>query len=181
MNVADELLDVVDAGDRVIGVASRGEIHARGLKHRSAHILVFNARGEVFLQKRSVHKDEQPGLWDSSAAGHVDSGEDYAACARRELDEELGIDDGAPLEVLFKLPASAALGNEHCQVFRVVHDGELRLDPGEIDGGEWLLPAALDARVGADDPTLTGALKTIWARYRGLSPRRRAQHSGDSG
>ena len=167
VSVADELLDVVDGDDRVVGFASRGEIHARGLMHRSAHILVFDSRDRLFLQKRSHDKDEQPGLWDSSAAGHVDSGENYAACARRELAEELGIDPAPPLEVLFKLPAIAALGNEHCVVYRAVHDGPLHLDPVEIDGGDWLEPAALDARVAADDPTLTGALKLIWTRYRG--------------
>lgn len=168
MSVADELLDVVDADDRVTGVARRGDIHARGLMHRSAHILVFDPQGRVFVQRRSLAKDEQPGLWDTSAAGHVDSGETYDDCARRELAEELGIAAAPALECLFKLRATAALGNEHCTVYRVVHDGELRLDPVEIDAGDWLAPAALDARVAAADPTLTDALKTIWARYRGL-------------
>ena len=75
MSSSHELLDVVDDNDEVIAIKTRGEIHARGLMHRSVHILVFNSRGEVFLQKRSLSKDEQPGKWDSSAAGHVDSGE----------------------------------------------------------------------------------------------------------
>jgi len=169
VSVADELLDVVDALDRVIGVATRGEIHARGLMHRAVHILVFDGRGRVFLQKRSMAKDEQPGLWDTSAAGHVDSGEGYAECARRELAEELGIDAAAPsIEALFKLPATAVTGYEHCMVYRLVHDGALRLDPVEIEAGEWVEPADLDARVGAGDPSLTGVVRLLWSRHRNL-------------
>ncbi len=68
VSVSHELLDVVDENDNVVTVKTRGEIHARGLMHRAVHILVFNSQGDVFLQKRSMSKDEQPGKWDSSAA-----------------------------------------------------------------------------------------------------------------
>ncbi|MCZ6882595.1 MAG: NUDIX domain-containing protein, partial [Gammaproteobacteria bacterium] len=88
--VSQELLDVVDEDDRIVCVKTRGEIHELGLMHRSVHILVFNSQRQLFIQKRSMSKDNQPGLWDSSAAGHVDSGEDYHSCAIRELAEELG-------------------------------------------------------------------------------------------
>ena len=86
-----EMYDVVDSLDRVIGTATRREIHQKGLLHRSVHILVFNSKGELYLQKRSLNKDENPGYWDTSAAGHVNAGEDYMTSAHRELEEELGI------------------------------------------------------------------------------------------
>ncbi len=168
MSVSEELLDVVDAEDRIVGRATRGEIHARGLMHRAVHILLFNRGGELFLQKRSLVKDENPGLWDSSAAGHVDSGEDYAACARREINEELGVDGDIELEVLFKLPATPLTGFEHCTVYRAVHDGPLRLDPDEIDDGAWIEVGKMDARVATADPKLTESLRLIWRTYRNL-------------
>lgn len=168
MSVSEELLDVVDEFDRVVEVKTRGEIHARGLMHRAVHILLFNRAGDVFLQKRSLHKDENPGLWDTSAAGHVDSGEDYLDCARREIREELGIEADLDLEFLFKLPASPATGNEHSKVYRCCHDGPLRLQPDEIDEGAWQSPAALDRRIAAGDPALTRVLAQIWRRYREL-------------
>ena len=87
-----EIFDVVNDRDEVIGSAPRNEVHRLGLMHRATHVLVFNSRGELFLQKRSQKKDRQPGLWDSSASGHVDKGETYDACAARELKEELGLD-----------------------------------------------------------------------------------------
>ena len=168
MSVSEELLDVVDENDVVVGVETRGRIHARGLMHRAVHIRLFNSAGEVFLQKRSMSKDEMPGYWDTSAAGHVDSGETYLGCAHREIEEELGIRADGELEYLFKLPPTVNTGYEHAMVYRYVFDGPLQLDPEEIDDGEWLTPPALDARVDAGDPTLTDAIALIWRHYREL-------------
>ena len=82
-----DMLAVVDECDEIVGFHPRGEVHRLGLKHRAAHILVFNRRGDLLLQKRSRTKEIAPGLWDSSAAGHVDGDESYDDCARRELEE----------------------------------------------------------------------------------------------
>ena len=168
MSVLEELLDVVDENDVVVGVETRGRIHALGLMHRAVHILLFNSAGEVFLQKRSMSKDEMPGYWDTSAAGHVDRGETYLNCAHREIEEELGIRADGDFEFLFKLPPTVNTGYEHAMVYRYLFDGPLQLDPDEIDDGEWLTPRALDARVDAGDPTLTDAIALIWRRYREL-------------
>ena len=166
MSVSDELLDVVDEQDRIIGVKRRGDIHAQGLMHRAVHILLFNSAGQLFLQKRSMSKDEQPGKWDTSAAGHVDSGEDYDSCARREIGEELGIEGDVKLEPLFKLQPRPETGNEHCVVYRCCYDGPLRLQPEEIDDGAWIDPEAMDRRISAPDSELTGAIIEIWQRFR---------------
>ncbi len=161
-----ELLDVVDADDRVIGVKTRGEIHAQGLMHRAAHILVFNTSGELFIQKRSMSKDNDPGLWDSSAAGHVDRGEDYQSCAIRELGEELGLTATASLEILFRLSASPITGMEHCIVYRCIDDGPFELQAEEIDEGAWISASEMDRRVSGDDPTMTRVLQLIWNKFR---------------
>ena len=87
----EEIFDVVNERDEVIDRKPRREVHARGLWHRAVHVLVFNARGEVFLQKRSLKKDIAAGKWDSSSSGHLDTGEDYDACAVREMREEIGL------------------------------------------------------------------------------------------
>ena len=62
--MSEEIFDIVNERDEVIGQAPRHEVHARGLRHRAVHVLVFNARGEVFLQKRSMKKDSAAGKWD---------------------------------------------------------------------------------------------------------------------
>ena len=136
-DTAGEWFDVVDENDLVTGAETRGAVHARGLRHRAIHILVFNPAGdEVFLQKRSAWKDRHPGKWDSSAAGHLDRGEDYASAARRELREELGLAAGAPaLEEMGRLPATESTGWEFIRLFRATHAGPFRWPPEEIEWG----------------------------------------------
>ena len=89
--MSEEIFDIVNERDEVIGQAPRKQVHATGLWHRAVHVLVFNARGEVFLQKRSMLKDTARGKWDSSSSGHLDTGEDYDICAVREVREEVGV------------------------------------------------------------------------------------------
>ena len=135
-NAQAERFDVVDEHDRVLGVESRAVVHATGLRHRAVHILVFNGRGELFLQKRSPWKDKQPGKWDSSAAGHLDSGEDYLTAARRELSEELGTDpDHAGLHEVGSLAAGEETGWEFVRIFQARHEGPFRWPPAEIEWG----------------------------------------------
>ena len=89
--MSEEIFDVVNAQDEVVGHRVRHEVHRLGLMHRAVHVLVFNAQGEVFLQKRSLKKDIAAGKWDSSSSGHLDRGEAYDDCAVREVREEIGL------------------------------------------------------------------------------------------
>lgn len=164
--MSEEWFDVVDEHDRPVGRALRAEVHRRGLRHRSVHMLVFNARGAVFLQKRSLAKDNCPGLWDVSAAGHVEAGEDYAEAAPRELAEELGCVPAAPPEPLFALEAAEHTGWEFVRVYRVEAEGPFTLDPVEIAEGRWFAPAEVDAWLAAHPAGTTATLRIIWARVR---------------
>lgn len=132
---ATERFPVVDEEDQLLGNAPRDEVHGNNLRHRAVHILIFNSLGELFLQKRSPWKDRHPLLWDSSAAGHVEAGEEYDATAIRELEEELGVT--AELVRLAKLPASERTGQEFIWVYRTQHDGPFTLAPSEIEHGEF--------------------------------------------
>ncbi len=82
-----EIFDIVDEQDQIKGQGTRQEIHDGNLIHRAVHFLVNNKHGHIILQKRSPWKDRQPGLWDSSASGHLAAGEHYAEAALRELKE----------------------------------------------------------------------------------------------
>jgi len=163
---SEEILEIVDHEDRVVGTERRGIIHARGLMHRSAQVLLFNSTGELFLQKRSINKDEFPGLWDSSAAGHLAPGESYRQCALRELREELGISHAGTLTRLFKIPASMNTGYEHCTVFKCISDSRITLQPEEVDTGEWLSPQSMDQWVSNFPTRLTPAIRRIWQQLR---------------
>ena len=162
--MGEELFDVVNERDEVIDRQSRSAVHRLGLMHRAAHILVFNAAGQVFLQKRSRKKDRQPGKWDSSASGHVDSGEDYDSCAVRELKEEIGLGLPAPPRRLFKLAASPETDQEHVWVYRCAAEGPFNLNVDEIERGQWFAPAEID-RWSAERPEdFAGAFLVIWRR-----------------
>ncbi|MEI8294063.1 MAG: 16S rRNA (adenine(1518)-N(6)/adenine(1519)-N(6))-dimethyltransferase RsmA [bacterium] len=131
-----ERFDVVDDQDRVLRPEFRDVIHVNNLLHRAVHILLFNASGELYLQKRSIWKDRNPGLWDSSAAGHVDAGEDYITAARRELREELGI-EAPDLEPLLRLSPKESNGWEFIQAYRGRHDGPFHPAPMEVETGSF--------------------------------------------
>ena len=135
MDDSSEIFDVVDSEDRVVGQATRGEVHAKGLLHRSVHIFVFNSQGELFLQKRAMTKDENPGYWDSSAAGHVNAGEEYRTSAHRELMEELGISE--KLQFFMKFSASPKTFWEHVETYLCTTDQEITINPAEISEGRF--------------------------------------------
>ena len=160
----EEIFDVVNERDEVIDRRPRSEVHARGLLHRSVHVLVFNARGEVFLQKRSMQKDRQPGVWDSSCSGHLDAGEDYDACAVRELREEIGLQLAHPPERLFKLDACEETDAEFVWVYRCEHDGPFTLHPEEIECGGWFAPAEVTRWMAERPQEFASALLYIWPK-----------------
>jgi len=164
--VSEEIFDVVNERDEVIGRQTRAEVHRQGLMHRAVHVLVFNRQGEVFLQKRSLKKDRQPGKWDSSASGHVDAGEDYDACAVRELQEEIGLKVELTPRRLFKLAASANTDQEHVWVYQCEAEGPFALAPDEIERGEWFTPAEIDRWSEERPEDFAGAFLVIWRRCR---------------
>ena len=127
----EEIFDVVDEVDRVIGQAPRSVVHAQKLLHRAVHIFVFNSRGELLLQMRSALKDEYPKCYTSSASGHLSAGETYEQAAPRELQEELGL--SAPLEWLARFTAGPQTSQEHTVLYRTTTDTPPRIDPQEID------------------------------------------------
>jgi isopentenyl-diphosphate delta-isomerase type 1 len=164
----DELFDVVDGDDQVVGQAPRHEVHARKLRHRAIHVLVHDPNGRLFLQRRSLSKDTFPGCWDSSCSGHVDAGEDYPGAARRELGEEIGWHDASlPLRPLLKLPASPETGHEFIQIFVLGPlTGPFELNPEEITEGRWIVPEELDLLIKEEPERVAGALRLLWARHR---------------
>lgn len=89
--MVDELLDLVDENDKVIGTVWKREAHKDPSKiHREVAIVIINENGQLLLQRRSSNKKHHPGRW-AITAGHVDSREKPYDAAVRELKEELGI------------------------------------------------------------------------------------------
>jgi len=134
---ASELVDVVDAEDRVVGQATRAEVRAQKLRHRATYILVFNARGQLFVHRRTATKDIYPSHYDVAVGGVVAAGESYDVGAQRELAEELGITGAAPRPILafqYEDPGNRV----NARVYSCSYDGPLALQSDEIAAGEWL-------------------------------------------
>ena len=151
---AGERLDVVDGYGFPTGqVVSRGEAHAKGIRHRTAHVwLVRRKNGglEILLQKRSREKDAYPGCYDISSAGHVPAGSDYLSSAIRELREELGIQaDARELHYCGRrwvyqegfFHGRPFVDNQVSQVYylwRDVEPEQLTLQEAEVESVSWM-------------------------------------------
>jgi len=162
--MSEEIFDVVNERDEVVGRNTRREVHRLGLKHRAVHVLVFNARGEVFLQKRSMKKDLHPGVWDSSSSGHLDSGEAYDAGAVREVREEIGLHLSQPPPRLFKIDACRETGWEFCWIYRCENEGPFTLHPDEIESGDWFAPDAVTKWVNEKPQDFASCFVLIWKK-----------------
>jgi isopentenyl-diphosphate delta-isomerase type 1 len=163
--MTEDIFDIVNERDEVVGRAPRGEVHARGLLHRAVHVLVFNSRGEIFLQKRSMKKDRQPGVWDSSCSGHVDSGEDYDETVVRELGEEIGLHLAAPPQRLFKIDACEETDAEFVWVYRDENEGPFQLHPDEIETGDWFAPERVSKWIKEKPQHFAPAFVFIWKKF----------------
>jgi 16S rRNA (adenine1518-N6/adenine1519-N6)-dimethyltransferase len=161
---SSELFPVVDESDRILGYASRSEVHGNNLRHRAVHILIFSAPGDVYLQQRSRWKDRHPLKWDSSAAGHVTAGETYDETARRELKEELGVD--VPLKRISKIIASRCTDHEFIWLYGGVTIGDLSPNKCEIETGVFSPPSILDGWTSARPEDFAPGFLQCWKAYR---------------
>ena len=146
-----ELFDLVDADNRVIGTVARARAHGDpSLRHRAVHVMVYDRRGALLLQKRAAAKDIQPGKWDTSVGGHLAVGESYPSAAVRETREELGLVIGPDdLEPLHEYVGSSAVETEHVRSFRVRSEGPFAAPPEEIEELRFWTPGELRAALGS--------------------------------
>ena len=161
----EEIFDEVNEHDEVIGQRVRSEIHRLKLRHRAVHILVFNDKGELFVQKRSDLKDCFPGKWDSSASGHLDSGEDYDTCAIRELGEEIGLFLDKTPEKIFKVDACPEMGEEFVWAYRYRSNGPFQLQVEEVSDGRWCELSELNRWIDEKPEDFASGFVLVWQRY----------------
>lgn len=164
-----EVFDIVDRNDRVIGRATRRQCHADpALIHRSVMILIFNDRNEILWQKRSQGKDLYPGQWGPSASGHVDAGEGYDRAAARELKEELGVE--LEMEFLGTFLFSYPREQEFSALYRAYSQGPFQPDAIEVDDIRFLsLPSLLELEA-REELELVPAVHHIVAALQPVSP-----------
>jgi len=128
-----EWLPLVDLEGKVTGKAPRAACHTnKDLLHPVVHMHVFNTKGELYLQKRSLNKLIQPGKWDTAVGGHIAFGEDLMQSLNREAFEEIGLTAFNPLFVS-KYKWVADIESELVYVFITITDQPLQTQNNEID------------------------------------------------
>ena len=131
-----EMVDIVDENDNVTRAATWQEMMDRSLLHRSANIIVFNSKGEIYVHQRAKHLRLYPELHDVKFGGSVRAGESYEEAAKRELFEESGIKN--ELEFLFDLKFRSSKNNVNRKVYKCTFDGKLTLQKAEVAGGKFM-------------------------------------------
>jgi isopentenyl-diphosphate delta-isomerase type 1 len=146
MDKEDEVFELVDENDQVIGREHRGIVHRQGLLHRAVYAWVFNPAGELLIQQRSPLKKIGANQWDLSAAEHLQPGEDYLSAVIRGLSEELGIQTesvevAGPLQPTHKRELHQG-GFHDVELVRSYRldgfEAEVKLVDGEVSETRWI-------------------------------------------
>lgn len=163
MHDEDEVLDLVDENDNVIGTIPRAET---GNGHegylRAAELLIINDKGQLWIPRRQMHKRIKPGGLDFSAAGHVSSGETYEETLQKEVAEEINLElDKDKLEFLHKFTPRPDLPPYFRSVWLYHSNDVPQYNEDDFSGYEWLTPQELLDRIKNGDTAKESLTETI--------------------
>lgn len=148
MDNKKEMFPEVDEQGNIIGALSRAEAHGGSRRlHPVVHLHLFNSKGELYLQRRPMWKDIQPGRWDTATGGHVDLGENVQQALRREVREELGVTSFTP-EAMCHYVFESDKERELVYVHKTVYDGPVTPNDEELDGGRFWTMEEINAALG---------------------------------
>lgn len=150
MNVIDEYFPIINRNGEIIGKATRKECHSGSmLLHPVVHLHIFSKSGSVYLQKRSLNKDIQPGKWDTAVGGHVDYGESIDIALLREAKEELGLTNIKPHK-LISYVFQSNIEQEQVNVFCIYVEDDFfaTYDSIEIDDARFWSIDEIESAIG---------------------------------
>jgi isopentenyldiphosphate isomerase len=132
----EEVIEIVDVDNNVLEPKKRSVMRAEGLIHRATYALVKDSQNYFYVQKRSMLKDYCPGYFDPTPGGVVGAGESYEDTNRREVEEEMGIPETAPMVHLFDFYYEDQRIKCWGDCWEITYDGPLRLQQTEVDAVE---------------------------------------------
>ena len=164
----DELFDVIDEEDIVIGQEMRSIVHQRGLWHRGVHVLLFTNEGKLLVQQRSKDRVHSPSALDCSVSEHVKAGEDYCSAAIRGLKEEMSV-DGIDIQPLIKFKMNYGPNdNEISELYKgVVDPAVVKFDPVEIERIDYYSLTELQELIGNKESNFSYWFEQIIQWYLG--------------
>ena len=157
----DEMIDVLDeyTGEKTGEVISKNEAHKKGIWHGSIHVLIINNdKSKTLLQKRCAEKKLYPNTWDIAVGGHISTGEEDLTSAKRELEEELGLNpEELKIEkvdrITEKLNNNGVISNEYVSIFIVYADidiNSIKLQVEEVSEAKWCTKEELNKLIEDD-------------------------------
>ncbi|WBW97004.1 NUDIX hydrolase [Oceanirhabdus sp. W0125-5] len=164
----EEILDLVNENDEIIGAVSRREVCKEGIRnYRVINAFIRNEEGKIWIPRRAANKRMFPLALDMSVGGHVQSGESYLKGFERELKEELNIklDDVEYREVLYLNPYK-----EDISSFMKVYEINLEHTPdynkSDFIESYWLTPQEVIQRIADGDNAKSDLIKVIKILYK---------------
>jgi isopentenyldiphosphate isomerase len=166
----EELFDIVNEDDAIIGQELRSIVHQRGLWHRGVHLLLFTHEGKLLVQQRSKDRPHAPLALDCSVSEHVKAGEDYLTAVMRGMKEEMGV-EGIKVKPLVKFKMNYGPNdNEISVVYRgTVDPADVKFDPVEVEQIDYYELATLQNLMGHEEVKFSYWFEQILRWYSGKS------------
>lgn len=164
MSVDEEILDLVDGDDNVIGTIVRNDstwpLPGNDGYLRAAQFLQINSEGKLYIPIRTAHKTIAPNGFDYTAGGHVGTGDGYLQAMIREAEEELDLHLAeSDLELIDKVREDEI--RYFNALYLVRSDVTPTLNPDDFTSGAWLSPDELIAKIEAGHPAKTSLRHSI--------------------
>ncbi len=162
----EELVTEVDRNDRMIGRGVKADFYRTERIHRSSHLMLFNSKGELLIQRRAIRNRLYPGTYDFSVGGFVSAGETYKQAIERETQEELGI--SVTPKRLFKFHYFDEINKAFKTAFTAIYDGTFTIQKEELDSVKWVSPEQLQREMKSNpkkfNPSFIEGMRIFWSR-----------------
>ncbi len=163
----ENIISFLNGKKKLQGITTKNYAHQAGLLHPISVIYVFNSRGKLIIQKRS-----DSGLWDHSAAGHLNIGETHKNAAQRELAEELGISNvslsflGSGIMTHSLIPIKT---RHYFNLFTCSYDGQLKIQTDEVLEVDYVSLKELEKRLLKEPETFSGGFHATYKYFSKLA------------
>ena len=160
----DEILDLVNKNDEVIGIVNRKNyqqmLESNAGYIRASDLFIMNSKGQLFIPVRTAHKTIAPNGFDYSAGGHVESGETYLETIIREAKEELNISINEQDLVLIGKDTADDIKYIR-SIYLIYSDDTPKFNTNDFKDAHWLTPDEVIQKINAGHPAKSNLKKTI--------------------
>ena len=165
----EEQLIEVDKNDKIIGLRPRKDFHTGKYIHRSCHLILFNSKNKILLQKRAPTMTWYPNLYTFSVSGTV-ANETYEESIKKEMKEEIGI--SIPVKFLFKTSHFDKFEKAFHSVFIGKSDKRIIPDKNEMTEVKWISPEEVKKDIQEHPekytPSFVKGMKRYFAEFYGF-------------